>query len=321
MQKILVLGAGLVAKPLVEYLLEAGYQLTVASNTTDNAERMINGNINGKSVYWEAEDEQRLDELIKECDLAISLLPYRFHPTVARLCIKEKKQMVTTSYVKEEMKSLDAEAKEAGVILLNEIGLDPGIDHMSAMRVIDEIHSKGGKLDGFYSMCGALPAPESADNPYKYKFSWSPKGVILASKNGAEYLKNEKKVEIKSENLFKDRFAYNIDEIGPLEVYPNRDSISYIDIYGIPEARTMLRGTFRHKGWCEILDTMRVLRLLREETADYKGKSFADFLRGRLPDGQSNGDLKQRVADYLGITADSLPIEAYAWLGLFSEED
>ncbi len=321
MQKILVLGAGLVAKPLVEYLLEAGYQLCVASNTTDNAEKIINGNINGKSVYWEADDENTLLSLIKECDLAISLLPYRFHPTVARLCIEEKKHMITTSYVKEEMQNLDKKAKEAGVILLNEIGLDPGIDHMSAMRVIDEIHSKGGKLEGFYSMCGALPAPESADNPYKYKFSWSPKGVILASKNGAEYLMDEKKIEIKSENLFKDRFAYNIPEIGPLEVYPNRDSIAYIDIYGIPEAKTMLRGTFRHTGWCEILDTMRELRLLREEIADYKGQSYSDFLRGRLPEGKRDGDLKQRIAEYLNIELDSLPINAFEWLGLFSENN
>jgi len=311
----------MVAKPLVEYLLDAEYSLIVASNTVDNADSIINGHVNGSSVYWEADDEAGLHALIKECDLAISLLPYRFHPTVARLCIKEKKHMVTTSYVKEEMQKLDAEAKEAGVILLNEIGLDPGIDHMSAMRVIDEIHSKGGKLEGFYSMCGALPAPESADNPYKYKFSWSPKGVILASKNGAEYLKDEKKIVVESENLFKDRFAYNISEIGALEVYANRDSISYIDIYGIPEVKTMLRGTFRHKGWCEILDTMRELRLLREESADYSGKSYSDFLRGRLPADKRDGDLKQKLADYLGIETDSLPLHAFEWLGLFSNQD
>ena len=137
---------------------------------------------------------------------------------------------------------------------------------MSAMRIIDKIHSQNGKIEGFYSVCGALPAPESADNPFKYKFSWSPKGVILASKNSAEYLKNGKRVRVESEDLFKDRFAHNIRDLGELEVYPNRDSISYIDIYGIPETRTMLRGTFRYRGWCEILDTMRELRLLKGRT-------------------------------------------------------
>lgn len=311
----------MVAKPLVEYLLDEGYHLTIASNTVNNAESIINGNSNGKAVYWEADDKAGLDSLIKDCDLAISLLPYRFHPVVARLCIQEKKPLVTTSYVKEEMHNMDSQAKEAGVILLNEIGLDPGIDHMSAMRVIDEIHSKGGKIEGFYSICGALPAPESADNPYKYKFSWSPKGVILASKNEAQYLKNNKRIVIESKNLFKDRFDYNIKGIGPLEVYPNRDSISYIDIYGIPEVQTMLRGTFRHKGWCEILDTMRELSLLREESADYSGKSYMDFIRGRLPEDLRDGDLKQRLSEYLGIKTDSLAIEAYDWLGLFSDKD
>lgn len=319
MQKILVLGAGMVAKPLVEYLLEAEYHITIASNTTDRAENILNNHPMGESVFWEANDLSGLEKLVSESDLAVSLLPYRFHPDVARICIRQKKHMVTTSYVKEEMKNLDSEAKNAGVILLNEIGLDPGIDHMSAMRIIDKIHSQNGKIEGFYSVCGALPAPESADNPFKYKFSWSPKGVILASKNSAEYLKNGKVVQIKSEDLFKDRFAHNIRDLGELEVYPNRDSISYIDIYGIPETNTMFRGTFRYKGWCEILDTMRELELLNEENEDFSGFSYSDFMSSRLPDGK--GDIKQRLADYLNIGLDSLPIIAYEWLGLFSDND
>ncbi len=308
----------MVAKPLVEYLLKAEYHVTIASNTSDRAEKILNNHPEGENVFWEAEDLSGLEKLVSESDLTISLLPYRFHPDVARICIRMKKHMVTTSYVKDEMKSLDEEAKNAGIILLNEIGLDPGIDHMSAMRIIDEIHSHKGKIEGFYSICGALPAPESADNPFKYKFSWSPKGVILASKNSAEYLKNGKVAQIESENLFKDRFAHNIRDLGELEVYPNRDSISYIDIYGIPETKTMFRGTFRYKGWCEILDTMRKLRLLKEETEDFTGFSYSDFLSSRLPEGR--GDIKQRLSERLKIEADSLPVRAYEWLGLFSNE-
>ncbi|MEE4115697.1 MAG: saccharopine dehydrogenase C-terminal domain-containing protein [Marinilabiliaceae bacterium] len=319
MQKILVLGAGMVAKPLVEYLLDAGYRITVASNTPDNATRMIAGKPGGKSLYWEADDEFALVSMIRESDLVISLLPYRFHTLVAKACIAEKKNMVTTSYVKEEMKALNTRAMEAGIILLNEIGLDPGIDHMSAMRIIDKIHANNGKVEAFYSICGALPAPESADNPFKYKFSWSPKGVILASKNNAEYLKNGKIIHIESENLFKHRFTHNIPGLGELEVYPNRDSISYIDIYGIPEARTMLRGTFRYRGWCEILDSMRELRLLSEVPADYSGYSFRDFLGSRLPEGDTG--LKQRLAAFLNSRADSMAVKAYEWLGLLSDKD
>ena len=129
---------------------------------------------------------------------------------------------------------------------------------MSAMKLIDHIHNNGGRVEEFYSLCGALPAPEAADNPLKYKFSWSPKGVILASLNSALYLKKGKKVFVGADDLFKDRFNYYFPGIGDLEVYPNRDSFSYIDIYGIPETRTLYRGTFRYKGWCETLDAMKI---------------------------------------------------------------
>jgi saccharopine dehydrogenase (NADP+, L-glutamate forming) len=215
---------------------------------------MLKGNPNGSSLQWSTDDTVTLEKLVNEHDIAVSFLPYRYHVLVAKTCIKYKKPLVTTSYVQPEMKALDEDAKKAGVILLNEIGLDPGIDHMTAMKIIDHIHDKGGKVEEFYSLCGALPAPEATVNPMKYKFSWSPKGVVLASRNSASYLKKGKQVIIESINLFKDRFSYNFQGLGELEVYPNRDSISYIDIYGIPEASTMYRGTFRYKGWCETLD-------------------------------------------------------------------
>lgn len=318
MNKILVLGAGLVAKPLVEYLLAKGYKITVASNTPDNADKIINGDPGGRSVLWDAGDEAALGEMIGECDLAISLLPYKFHTQVARLCIKKGRHMVTTSYVKEEMKSLDSEARRAGVLLLNEIGLDPGIDHMSAMRIIDGVHKDGGKIEGFYSICGALPAPEAADNPFRYKFSWSPGGVILASKNSARYLLNGAVVDVPSEKLFRDRFSYSVDGVGELEVYPNRDSISYIDIYGIHETSTIMRGTFRHPGWCEILDAMRELNLLNEEKESLSGLTYAGFLASRLPAGQ--GSLAMRLSKFLRRDIDSEAIRGLEWLGLLCEE-
>ena len=179
------------------------------------------------------------------------------------------------------MKDLDESAKKAGLLFLNEVGLDPGIDHMTAMRIIDHIHGQNGKVEEFYSLCGALPAPESANNPFRYKFSWSPRGVILASRNSALYLKKGKKVFIEPVDLFKDRFGYDFPGIGDLEVYPNRDSISYMDIYGIPETKTIYRGTFRYKGWCESLDVMKGLNMLDETVDDYHGMSYAGFLAER----------------------------------------
>ena len=147
MKKVLILGAGMVVKPIVTYLLEKGYQVTVATRTKSKADAMIAGHPNGTSLAWTVEDEATLDKLVKEHDLSVSLLPYAYHVMVAKLCIKHKKNMVTTSYVKPEMHALDAEAKAAGILILNELGLDPGIDHMSAMRIIDHVHEKGGKIE------------------------------------------------------------------------------------------------------------------------------------------------------------------------------
>jgi saccharopine dehydrogenase-like NADP-dependent oxidoreductase len=319
MQKVLVLGAGLVARPLVEYLLEAGYQVNIACNTIERADSIINNHPLGKSVYWEADETVKLDQLVASSDITVSLLPFKFHTEVARACLKHGKSMVTTSYVKDEMAQFDNLAKSKNIILLNEIGLDPGIDHMTAMRVIDMIHSEGGVIEKFYSLCGALPSPEFADNPMKYKFSWSPKGVISASLNSAVYIRDGKRVEIEADNLFKDRFSYNVKEVGTLEVYPNRDSVRYADIYGIESAGTVYRGTFRFKGWCETLDAMKQLRMLDCDSSDYSGKSYSDFMEGLVP--RNVKPLEERIAGYLEVDMDSTAMESFRWLGLFSKEN
>ncbi len=319
MRKVLILGAGLVAKPMVEYLLDNCFRLTVASPMKPRAEEMIKGNPHGDAIDWSMDDPVTLEKLVGEHDLTVSLLPYKFHYEVALVCIRQERPLVTTSYVQPEMQSLSVAAKKAGIILLNEIGLDPGIDHMSAMRLIDRVHKKGGKVEKFYSLCGALPAPEAADNPLKYKFSWSPKGVILASRNSALYIRDGKKVYIEPENLFKDRFEKTIPEIGTLDVYPNRDSISYVNIYGIPEATTVYRGTFRYKGWCETLDVMKSLNMLDDASIDYSGKTFAEFIAERSGLSISD-DLKKSLSIKLGLPANCVAFKSFEWLGLFSQE-
>ena len=318
MNKVLILGAGLVVKPMVEFLLEHNFTVKIATTTKEKADRMIKGHPNGSSQRWSTDDTDTLEKLVNEHDIAVSFLPYRYHTLVAKVCIKCKKPLVTTSYVQPEMQALDESAKKAGVIILNEIGLDPGIDHMTAMKVIDHIHDKGGKVEGFYSLCGALPAPEAADNPLKYKFSWSPKGVVLASRNSALYLKNGKRVVIEPLNLFKDRFSYNFPGIEDLEVYPNRDSISYIDIYKIHEATTMYRGTFRYKGWCETLDAMKAINMLDDTINDYSGMDYAGFIAERA--GTDTVDLRKKVALKLGIPEGSVAMDSLEWLGFFSGE-
>ena len=318
MYKVLILGAGLVVKPMVEYLLKNKFRLMIASPMKERADAMINGNPLGSSLDWSMDDPAMLEKLIAECDITVSLLPYKYHSDVALVCLRHGKSLVTTSYVQPGMKDLNEAAKNAGILFLNEIGLDPGLDHMSAMKIIDYIHNRGGKIEEFYSFCGALPAPESANNPLKYKFSWSPKGVILASRNSALYLKKGRKVFIEPANLFKDRFNYNFPGIGDLDIYPNRDSISYIDIYGIPETKTMYRGTFRYKGWCEALDAMKSLKMLDDNVKDYSRISYIEFLAER--GGLKVKDLKKNIALKLGIPVESTAIESLDYLGFFNNE-
>lgn len=318
MKKVLILGAGMVVKPMVEYLLKHGFAVMIASPMKERADIMIAGNPLGSSLHWSMEDQATLERLVNEYDIVVSLLPYKFHSDVAAICLKFKKSLVTTSYVQPGIQVLDNEVKKADLIFLNEIGLDPGIDHMSAMKIIDHIHDRKGRVEKFYSLCGALPSPESSDNPLGYKFSWSPAGVILAGLNSALYLKNGRRVNVEPVDLFKERFPFYFPGIGELEVYPNRDSISYIDIYGIPEVSTMYRGTLRFKGWCETLDVMKSINMLDDTIKDYSGFSNAEFLAERSGSGVSY--LRKNLSEKLSVAEKSAAMESLEWLGFFSDE-
>ena len=202
MNKVLVLGAGRVAGPLVRFLLDRDIFVTLADQVKSRADKLIGGHSNGMPIYWSGDNQEKLEELVASHDLTVSFLPFAHHINVARHCLKQKKNMVTTSYVKPEMQALDKSARDAGIIILNEMGLDPGLDHMSAIKVIDRIHDRSGKIEEFYSFCGALPAPESSGNPFKYLFSWSPKGVLMAGNSDAHYLNNGKEVFVDGKDLF-----------------------------------------------------------------------------------------------------------------------
>ncbi|MBS3943248.1 MAG: saccharopine dehydrogenase NADP-binding domain-containing protein [Dethiobacter sp.] len=320
MKKVLILGAGLVAKPLVRYLLQQpDLQVKVASRTVGKAEKLIEGHPRGAAKELDLKNEGVLNEEVKWADLVISMVPYTFHPKVAEFCIAHKKHMVTTSYVSEAMKKLDVKAREAGIIILNELGLDPGIDHMEAMRVIDEVKKEGGEIQGFVSFCGGLPAPEANTNPFGYKFSWSPVGVLLAGKNSAQYLKDGREIFIPSENLFENYDFITIKGLGVFEGYPNRNSLPYISLYGIPEAKTMLRGTLRYVGWCETIKKMVQLGVLNQEEKEWIGMSYREFLQ-QLIGSPNEKDLKQLLCDYLRIDPGQAIVRRLEWLGLLSEE-
>ncbi len=309
----------MVSQPMVDYILGAGFGIVVADMYKEKADKVLGGRKNGRSVAWMTGDVETLSSMVKGSDLIVSLLPYMYHVDVAKICLKYRKPLVTTSYVSPAMQALHDDAVKAGVIFLNEAGLDPGIDHMSAMRIIDNVRERGGKIDEFYSLCGALPAPEFASNPLGYKFSWSPKGVVLASRNGATYLKHGEIVNVEPINLFKARFPHFFPGVGELEVYPNRDSVSYVDIYGLKAIRTMYRGTFRFKGWCETLDLMKAIGLIDDGDQDYTGKTYRQFVAGKA--GLPGNDLRNELKAKPGLNPSERALESFEWLGLFSDKE
>jgi len=322
MARILLLGAGLVTRPLVRYLLEnTEHQLTIATRTVSKAEALIEGHPRGTAEPLLVDDEAALEAAVSGHDLTISLLPYTYHVRVARLCIAHRKHMVTTSYISRDMQALDAEAKAAGITILNEIGVDPGIDHMSAMRVIDDVKHRGGDVVSFASYCGGLPAPEANTNLWGYKFSWSPRGVLLAGLNDGRYLKDGKIVDIPGEELFTHYHTIHVPGGGTFEAYTNRDCLGYVPLYGLDGIRDMFRGTLRFPGWCQAMKAVIDLGLLDDTPRDdLAGKTFKDLIGMLVPDAAVTEARAVAVALRLGIRLHTETISRLEWLGLFGQD-
>jgi len=320
MKRVLILGAGLVTRPIVRYLLEqAGLNVKVASRTVSKAEKLIAGHPNGVAQALNVDDATALEAAVKDADVVISLLPWIHHLTVAKLCIKHKRHLVTTSYVSPAMRELDADVRSAGLLFLNEIGVDPGIDHMSAMQIIHAVQKEGGKVLSFRSYCGGLPAPQHDTNPFGYKFSWSPRGVVLAARNSARYLENGKVVEIPNSDLFATTRYLRVEGIGVLEAYPNRDSLGYEELYGLKGAHTIYRATLRYPGHCNTWVAISRSGLLdMDERVGMKDKTLAEVM-GQLANALP-AQAKEAFARKTGLNVNSNPMQRLEWLGLFSED-
>lgn len=321
MTNVLVLGAGMVSRPLVRYLLDQpDFSVTMASRTVSKAEKIIDSHFDGTAIALNVTDDDLLEKLVSKSDITVSLLPYTYHIKVANLCIKHKKHLITTSYVSDDMKALNKKAKEAGILILNECGLDPGIDHMSAMRVIHEVKKNDGKVISFKSTTGALPSHEANNNPFGYKFSWSPRGVLLASRNPARWLEDGKEVSIPGEQLFENYKMQDVTGVGSFENYPNRDSIPYKKIYDLKDAKTVYRGTFRMTGWCETMRKVVALGWLKDKPlTNFKGTTYGDITR-HLIGLKENKDLVRETAKFLGLEPYSTTMKRLEWLGLFNDE-
>ncbi|MBP6127071.1 saccharopine dehydrogenase C-terminal domain-containing protein [Flavobacterium sp.] len=290
MRKILIIGAGRSASSLIKYLLDKSEAenllLTIADLSEALANKKTGNHKNARAISFDVcNDEQRKQE-IQQADIVISMLPAHLHIEVAKDCVFYKKSMITASYISEEMKSLDFQAKENQIVLMNEIGLDPGIDHMSAMKIMDDIKSKGGKIILFESFCGGLVAPESDTNLWNYKFTWNPRNVVLAGQGGAaKFIQEGTYKYIPYHKLFRRTEFLEVEGFGRFEAYANRDSLKYRDIYGLQNAETCYRGTIRRVGFSKAWDVFVQLGMTDDTYIidDSENMSNRDFVNLFLP--------------------------------------
>jgi len=325
-KKVLLLGAGFVTKPTVQVLSDAGINVTVACRTLESAKKLCQGLKNTHPISLDVANTEALDAEVRKNDLVVSLIPYTFHAAVIKSAIREKKHVVTTSYVSPAMMALDADAKAAGITVMNEIGLDPGIDHLYAVKTIDEVHRSGGKITGFWSYCGGLPAPEASDNPLGYKFSWSARGVLLALRNDAKFYEDGKLVEVPGTELMTVAKPYFIYPGYAFVAYPNRDSTPFRERYQIPEAQTIIRGTLRYQGNPEIVRVLVDMGFLSEEKQDFLEQSISwkeatqKVLKASSNDAAALEKAIISKSTFANAEEQKRILTGLRWIGLFSDE-
>jgi len=318
MKTVAILGAGLVTEPLARYLMdECAYDVVMATRTPSKAEKIIGSRKNGKAVAWVAEQHDELDTLIREVDLVVSMIPPSLHIPVAEACLRHRKHLVTTSYVSPEMQALDADAKERGVLLLNEIGEDPGLDHMGAKAMIDQARREGGKVTALASYGAGLPSFEHNRNPVNYKFSWSPRGVMLAAQTPAAYIDKGEIIEVPAQDLFGHHWLVDIEGLGTFETYTNRSCVRYLPYFDLEENASLYRGLLRFVGWCNFMKSLVALRYLDGiDSHDFSGKTFRAFSASLM--GQPDATTES-LAAFLEVPENADEIKRLKWLGILDD--
>ncbi len=324
MRNILIIGAGRSASSLIKYLLEKSSQenlhITIGDLSLELAQRKTNNHPNAKPIALDINNTEQRQSEIQKADIVISMLPAHMHIDVAKDCVKFKKNMVTASYISDAMQALNEEVKANGLVFMNEIGLDPGIDHMSAMKVIDEIRSKGGKMILFESFCGGLVAPESDTNLWNYKFTWAPRNVVLAGQGGAaKFIQEGKYKYIPYHKLFRRTEFLEVEGYGKFEGYANRDSLKYRSVYGLDDILTLYRGTIRRVGYSKAWN-MFVQLGMTDDTYPMENSetmSYRDFINSFLPYSPTDStEIKTRLQ--LGIEQDDIMWDKLLELDLFN---
>ena len=325
MKTVLILGAGLSSNTLINYFTDHAEEMNLHVRVGDislkTARSKTMGARNSSAFEFDVYNDNQRTEEIKGANIVISMLPASMHPMVARSCVDLKRNMVTASYISEEVKALNEEARANGIVIMNECGVDPGIDHMSAMQMIHKIQARGLKLLAFESSTGGLVAPGYENNPWKYKFTWNPRNVVLAGKDGARFLHNGKFKYIPYQKLFQRIETINVPELGEFEVYGNRDSLMYRETYGLHYLETMFRGTIRRPGFCEAWNTFVQLgatddSYIMENTDEMTHREFINsFMAYRV-----DIPVEEKLALYLNIDRNSKMMERLRWLGIFEDK-
>jgi saccharopine dehydrogenase-like NADP-dependent oxidoreductase len=324
MKNILVLGAGLSTASLISYLLKhavnGGWMVTVGDANLQSAQAKVGEHPQAKAVAFDIFNEAERKRLISGSDLVISMLPARFHPMVAEACLEAGKSMLTASYVSPEIRRLDYQARQKGLLFLNELGVDPGIDHMSAMRVIDRVREQGGTITGFRSFTGGLIAPDSDNNPWHYKFTWNPRNVVLAGQGTSMYIRDGQYKYIPYHQLFRQTEKCTVLDMGDFDVYANRDSLKYRELYDLPDIQTMFRGTMRRPGYCQAWDVFVQLGITDDSYTieESEGMTYRRFIDAFLP-GTGSLSVEEKLAKFTGIPVNGEVMEKLSWLGIFGD--
>lgn len=324
MRNILIIGAGRSATYLIDYLLEKSapenLHITIGDLSAELAARKTNGHPNARAIAFDMFNEQQRHDEISRADIVISMLPAHLHFEVAKDCITYKKHMVTASYISPAMADLDTEVKQAGLVFMNECGLDPGIDHMSAMKVIDDIRDKGGKVLLFESFCGGLVAPESDNNLWNYKFTWNPRNVVLAGQGGAaKFIQEGTYKYIPYNKLFRRTEFMEVEGYGRFEGYANRDSLKYRSVYGLDNALTLYRGTLRRVGYSKSWNMFVTLGMTDDSYTmeNSENMSYRDFTNSFLPYHPTDS-VELKLRHILKIDQDDIQWDKLQELDLFN---
>ena len=326
MKQILILGAGQSAPYLISYLLKESEKndwfITVGDLNPELAEKAINLHPNGNAVLFDVNDAEMRNRQVQNTDLVINLLPPLYQHLIALACVDHGKHVITASYQDDRVRDINPDAHRKGILILNEMGLDPGIDHMSAMSMIQEVRDKGGFITSFKSYGSGLPAPDSISNPLGYAITWSPRNVVMAGEFGAQYMFKNKIKILPRHEVFQRTWTVKLEGVGKMEAYPNRDSLKYLSLFGLEKVHTMIRGTLRYPGWSETW--LQIVRLgLPNESMhipDLGKYSYRDLVEMFLPLHTTGADVESRVANFLNISPTGKIMENLTWLGLFSDE-